>query len=99
MSCHDNDRCIYCSHTNESHMDVVANIALVVESEKRGYFGLQQFRTIVEIISIFTDNLGCVDYTAPVYLLVMGIFALDTHSSLLLIKEIFKTSADFCRVS
>ena len=27
--------CINGSHTDESHMDVVANIALVVESEKR----------------------------------------------------------------
>ena len=37
------NRCINCYHTDESHMDVVANIALVVESEKMGYFGLQQF--------------------------------------------------------
>ena len=48
--------------------------------------------TIVEIISPSTDNLGRIDYTAPVYLFVTGILALDTHSSLLLIEEILKTA-------
>ena len=66
-------------------MDVIANIALVVESE-RVISGYSSSITIVEIISLSTDNLGRVDYTAPVYLFVMGIVDFDTHSSLHLIK-------------
>ena len=88
------NRCINCSHTDESHMDVVANITLVVESEKMGYFGLRSSVTIVKIIFLSTDNLGRVDYTAPVYLFVTGIVALDTHSSLLRVEEI--VLAFFC---
>ena len=40
--------------------------------------------TIVEIVSLSSENLGSVDYTAPVYLFVTSIVALDTHSSLLI---------------
>ena len=42
--------------------------------------------TIVEIISLSTENVGRVDYTAPEYLFVTGVIELDTHSSLLLIE-------------
>ena len=88
------NRCINCYHTDEAHMDVVANIALIVESEKGVISGHSSSVTIVEIISHSTDNLGRSDYTAPVYLFVTGIVALDTHSSLLLIEEI--VLAFFC---
>ena len=42
--------------------------------------------TIVKIISLSRENLGRVDYTAPVYLFMTGIVDFDTHSSLLLIE-------------
>ena len=73
-------------------MDVVANIALIVESEKGFISGYSSSVTIVEIISLSTDNIGRVDYTAPVYLFVTGIVTLDTPSSLILIEEILKTA-------
>ena len=48
--------------------------------------------TIVEIISLYSENLVCVDHTAPVYLFVTGTVDLDTHSSLLLIEVLLKTT-------
>ena len=39
------NRCINCYHMDESDMDVVANMVLIVESEKRVFFGSQQSRT------------------------------------------------------
>ena len=80
------NRCINCYHTDESHMDVVANIALVVESEKSVILGHSSRVPNTKIVSLSRESLGTVDYTAPVYLFVTGIFDLDTHSSLLLIK-------------
>ena len=42
------NRCINCYHMDESHMDVVANIALFVESEKRVISGHSSCVTIIE---------------------------------------------------
>ena len=75
-------------------MDVVANIALIVESEKGVISGHSSCVTIVKIISLSRESLGTVDYTAPVYLFVTGIFDLDTNSSPLLIKVL--VLAFFC---
>ena len=83
------NRCINCYHTDESHMDVVTNIALVVESEKMVISGHSSCVTIVKIVSLSHESLGTVDYTAPVYLFVTGIFDLDAHSSPLLIEVCF----------
>ena len=54
-------------------MDVVANIAFVVESEKWVILGYSSCVNIVEIIFISSGNLGSVDDTAPVYLFATGI--------------------------
>ena len=88
------NRCINCYHTDESHMDVVANIALVDEREKRVISGHRSRVPNTKIVYRSRESLGTVDYTAPVYLFVTGIFDLDTHSSLLLIKVI--VLAFFC---
>ena len=67
------NRCINCYHTDESHMDVVANIALVVESKKRVILGYSSCVNIIKIISLSSGNLGSVHDTAPVYLFATGI--------------------------
>ena len=54
-------------------MDVVANIALVVENEKRVISGHSSCVNIIEIISLSSGNLGSVDGTATVYLFATGI--------------------------
>ena len=54
-------------------MDIVANIALVVGSEKRAISGYSSCVNITEIISLSSGNLGSVDDTAPVYLFATGI--------------------------
>ena len=54
-------------------MDVVANIAIIVESEKRVISDYSSCVNIVKIISLSSGNLGSVDDTAPVYLFVTGI--------------------------
>ena len=88
------NRCINDYHTDESHKDVVANIALVVESEK-GLFRVTKVAYLSsKIVSLSCESLGTVDYTATVYLFVTGIFDLDTHSSSLLIKVL--VLAFFC---
>ena len=55
------NRCINCYHTDESHMDVVANIALVVKSEKRVISGHSSCATIVENYFSF-PTIPTVDY-------------------------------------
>ena len=60
----------------------------LLKARKGVISGYSSSVTIVEIISLSTDNLDRVDHMAPVYLFVTGIMALDTHSSLLLIEEI-----------
>ena len=85
------NRCINCYHTDESHMDVVANIALVVANEKRVISGHSSRVPNTKIVSLSRESLGTVDYTAPVYLFVTGIFDLETHSNLLLIEVIVLT--------
>ena len=54
-------------------MDVVANIAIIVESEKRVISDYSSCVNIVKIISLSSGNVGSVDDTAPVYLFVTGI--------------------------
>ena len=46
-------KCINCYHTDESHIDVVAKIILIVESEKGVISGHSSFETIVENYSSF----------------------------------------------
>ena len=85
--------CIICYHTDEYHMDVVANIILVVESEKRVISGHSSFVTIVENYFFSHENLGSVDHTAPVYRIVTGIVDCDTHSRLSLgLVQLLKTA-------
>ena len=50
-------------------MDVVANIALIVEREKRVLSGYCSCVNIAEIFSLSSFNFSSVDDTAPVYLL------------------------------
>ena len=68
-------------------MDVVANIALVVESEKRVISGYSSRIPKTKIVFLSRESLGTIDYTSPVYLFVTGIVALDTHCRLLLIEN------------
>ena len=49
-------------------MDVFANIALVVESEKRVISGHSSRVPNTKIVSLSREILGTVDCTAPVYL-------------------------------
>ena len=67
------NRCINCYHTDESHMDVIANIAFVVESKKRVILGYSSCVNIIKIISHSSGNLGSVDDADPVYLFATGI--------------------------
>ena len=60
--------------------------------QERVILGHSSCVTIVNIISLSSGNLGCIDYTAPVHLFMTGIVDLDTHSSLLLIEELLKTA-------
>ena len=54
-------------------MDVVANIALAVESKKRVISDYSSCINIAKIISLSSENLGSIDDTVPVYLFATGI--------------------------
>ena len=72
-------------------MDVVANIAFVVE---KGYFGSQQLRKLSsKIISLSRENLGTVDHTAPVYRIMTSIIDFDTYSRLSLLRFLLLKTA------
>ena len=51
-------------------MDVVTNIALVVESVKRLFRVTAVAQLSSKIVSLSRGNLGTVDHTAPVYRIV-----------------------------
>ena len=74
-------------------MDVVADITLVVESEK----GLFRVRAVAllssKVSSLSRENLGTVDHTVPMYRIVTSIIDFDTYSHLSLVRiRLLKTT-------